>query len=65
LADDPSWRVGNAKVNDLALSDQIVQTTKNFFDRSGEIPRVQPKQIDIIRFEPAKAGFDRLHHRGD
>src|ERR1700731_142043 len=63
LANNPSRSVGNAKVKDLALPNQVIKTAKDFFNRSRKIPGMQPKNVDVIRFESPKAGFDGLDHR--
>lgn len=56
--DHPGWGVGEADVVDASLPDQIVQTPHHLFDRGGEVPHVEPEQIDMVGPEPLQAGPD-------
>lgn len=40
LDDKPGWGVGNAKVDDFASGDEVVECVHKFRDRCGVVPMV-------------------------
>ena len=46
----PGWHAGEAGVENLACSDQIIDTLHNLVEGSCVVPDVQPKQINVLCF---------------
>ena len=62
LGDPPRRGIRNSDVERLALANQIIQPSHDFFDRRNLVPHVDPIEIDVIGLQPLQARFYRLHH---
>ena len=62
LRDDPRWRVGDPHVEHLAGPGEVVEPAHHLFDGGGEVPGVNPQQINVVGVEALQAGFHAAHH---
>lgn len=56
FADNPSWCITDAKVNDFACSNHVVKGSHELRDGGCEIPPVDVEQIIIIGLQLPKTG---------
>jgi hypothetical protein len=55
IGDDPCRGVGDPDVEDLARADRVVERAHDLLDRSEEVPRVQPVDVDVVGPQPPQA----------
>jgi hypothetical protein len=46
----------------LALANQIIEPSHDFFDGRNFVPHVDPVKVDVIGLQPLQARFYGLHH---
>src|SRR5260370_39648464 len=62
LSDPPRGSIRDADVENLALANNIVQTSHDFFHGCDSIPDVHPVQVDVVGLQSLQTGFQCLHH---
>ena len=60
--DPPGRSIRNSAVEHLALPNQVIQPSHDFFNRRDLVPDVDPVQVDVIGLQPSEARLHRLHH---
>jgi hypothetical protein len=62
LANDPSGRIADSQIEDLALLDEGIERLHQLRDRGSKVPSVDIVNIDVIHLETLHAVVDGHTH---